>query len=84
MPFGYHARDQVGIAVDQIFENEEGTGGVVRLERIQNDGNVAVFIAGIKGQINDLFFPLAKKMPVVLFNEGKFVKNLAYFLSDIG
>ena len=55
MPLLCHAYDEVGVAHDEVFENEERACGIVLFQCIEDACHVAVFIAGVEGEVDDLF-----------------------------
>ena len=70
-----HTRNEVGIADDQIFKDEEGTGGAVLFQRVKNTGDVAVFVSRIKGEIDDFFFGILPEKNAAAFGD---IRHLAF------
>ena len=50
-----HALHKVGGGFDHVAHHEKGGVSVVLLQRVQDLGRVAVFIAAVKGEVNDFF-----------------------------
>ena len=55
VPLRHHAPDQLGTGFDVVAYQKEGGGNLVLFQRIQNGGGVAVFKAGIKGDVQRFF-----------------------------
>ena len=66
VPLRRHAADDVRCRFDHIAHYEEGGGGIVLFQRVQNGFRVAVFIAAVKGQVNDLLAGVTQIPGVVL------------------
>ena len=52
--FGGHAADDVRCGLDHVAHHEEGGGDIVLFQRVQNLLRVAVLIAAVEGQVDDL------------------------------
>ena len=61
-----HAADDVWSRFHHVAYHEEGGGGVVFLQCVQNLFRVAVFVAAVKGQIDDLLRGVSQVTGVVL------------------
>lgn len=55
MSFLRHAYDKLRVSLDQIVEHEKCAGRVVLFQNVEDPFHVPVFIARVKGEINDLF-----------------------------
>ena len=49
-----HAADDVRGGFDHVPHHEEGRRSAVLFQRVQNGLGVAVFVAAVKGEVNDL------------------------------
>ena len=54
MPLLHHAEHQLGVGLDQMLQYKKSTRHLLLLQNIQYLCHIAVFISGIKGQIDDL------------------------------
>ena len=61
-----HALDQLRILLDIVADEEKRGRNVVLLQGIEDLLRAAVFIARIKGQVDDLFRRIAQKRRVIL------------------
>ena len=61
-----HALDNVRGGLDHMAHHEERGGGVVLFQSVQNGLGVAVFIAAVKGQVNDFFAGIPQIVGAVL------------------
>lgn len=66
MPLVHHALYQIGRGVDKIAHHEKARRRVVLLQRVQNGGRVAVFVARVKGQVDRLLGGVAHIVGVPL------------------
>ena len=69
MSFLVHPFDQVGVGFDKIGQDKEGARPLLPFEDVQRFFDVAVFIAGVKGQVNHLFLAVAEINASVFVNE---------------
>ena len=52
---GDHALHQVRAGLQVVSDHEKGGGDLVLFQGVQDRGGIAVFITGVKGEIEDLF-----------------------------
>ena len=60
MPLCYHTAHQIGILLNVVAHQEKGGWDLVLFQYIQDLPGTAVFIACVKGQINDLFLGVSQ------------------------
>ena len=63
-----HALHQIRVSRDEIFKDKERGGNLLRLQRIEDAGDIAVFVAGVKSQVEN-FVVLSEEIAAVLVNE---------------
>ena len=56
MAFRCHTFDKIRLVGEKIADDKERCGSLMLLERIKNRWCIAVFIAAVKRQIDDVFF----------------------------
>ena len=66
VPLGDHPPHQIRALPDVISHQEEGGGNLLLLQGVQNFGGAAVFVSGVKGQIQHLFVGVADIRRLIL------------------
>ena len=74
MTFVFHPFHKRGISGDEIFQNKKRALGVMRLQRIQNPRHVSVFVACVKGQINNLVLGVFSNEKAVFFFDIRHIR----------
>ena len=62
-----HSLHQIRAGGDKVAYHKEGGGSVMFFQGIQDCGRVSVFIAAVKGEINDFFLCVFCIISIVLF-----------------